>query len=86
MTHLMTEVPSSMVACTNFGLDITNLVFFIIKHITIQTVTSSLAINATTNAISLAMTAVSLIKDMFTLNFFGVGHGVGEILFYLFKD
>ena len=47
MTSLMTEMPAAAVACTNVGLDIFTLVMFIIKHITIQTVTSSLAINAT---------------------------------------
>ena len=44
---LVTEIPAAGVACTSVGLDIFALVMFIIKHITIQTVTSSLAINAT---------------------------------------
>ena len=47
MTSLMTEMPAAAVACTSVGMDIFTLVMFIIKHITIQTVTSSLAINAT---------------------------------------
>ena len=84
--QLAIEVPSAMVACTNVGLDIANLVFFIIKHITIQTVTTSLAINASTNAISLAGTALSFVTSLFSFNFFGIGHAIGEILFYLFKD
>ena len=86
MMSLVTEIPAATVACTSVGLDIFALVMFIIKHITIQTVTSSLAINATSNAVGLASEAFSLMTSAFSLNFFGVGHAIGEILFYLFKD
>ena len=79
-------MPSEGVGCVNVGLDIFALVMFIIKHITIQTVTVSLGLNAAQNSMSLAATAMGAVKDMFTLNFFGIGHAVGEILFYLFKD
>ena len=86
LMHMVTEVPSMGIACTAFGLDITSLVLFIIKHITIQTVTVSLGLNAAQNSLSLAATALTMVKDLFTFNFWGIGHGIGEILFYLFKD
>ena len=86
LMHMVTEVPAMGVSCTAVGLDIAALVIFIVKHITIQTVTVSLALNASQNALGLAATAMSMVKDLVTFNFWGIGHGVGEILFYLFKD
>ena len=80
------EIPSDSMACASVGYDIYLLVIFILKHITIQTVTTSLAINASVNAISLASTALDIVKGLFSLDFWTIGHGVGEILYYLFKD
>ena len=82
--NMMWELPNDTMACTSFGFDIYKLVIFIIKHITIQTVTTSLAINASVNAIALASAALNTIKGFFQFDFWAMGHGGGEILYLLF--
>ena len=80
----MGDAPKEFMACAKVGADIGAFVAWILKHITIQTITTSLATNAIQHVTGLIADVGSLMTSVFKLDFYTIGYDISEILWYLF--
>ena len=80
----MGDAPKDFMACAGVGKDIGFFVTWIIKHISIQTITTSLATNSIQHITGLIGDASSLLTSVFKLDFYTMGYDITEILWYLF--
>ena len=80
----MGDAPQDLMACAAVGKDIGFFVSWILKHLTIQTITTSLATNALSHVTGLIADVGSLLTSIFKFDFYTIGYDIAEILWYLF--
>ena len=78
------EAPKEFMACTSVGVDLGLFIAWLVKHITIQTVTTSLATNALAHVMGLITDAGSILSSLMSFDFYTLGFDIGEILWLLF--